>query len=201
MQYCMLGGNMDRRIIKSRRLMREALVSLMNEKSYDSITVKEITDRADLNRATFYLHFSDKDDLLFQANEDILYKVLDGIEQYNIEFFTGYTGIPDPKVLLFFKRIAENSNFFKVMLTKANIECTNRLQSFIYRWIYDNLSSISKNKGNPLIAIETISRYHSAALVGLLTWWLQNNMPYEAEEMVIQLSKLVNLVPKDTLYL
>lgn len=53
-----------RQIQKSRRLLHEALVSLILEKKYESITVQQILDRANVGRSTFYLHFKDKDDLL-----------------------------------------------------------------------------------------------------------------------------------------
>jgi len=54
----------DRRVQKTHNLLREALVSLIAEKPYDSIVVKEILDRANVGRSTFYTHFRDKDDLL-----------------------------------------------------------------------------------------------------------------------------------------
>ena len=47
----------DRRIRRTKRLLRQALAELMNEKDFKDITVKEITDRADLNRGTFYFHY------------------------------------------------------------------------------------------------------------------------------------------------
>lgn len=54
----------DRRTQKTQKLLHEALTSLIHEKSYDSIVVKEILDRANVGRSTFYTHFRDKDDLL-----------------------------------------------------------------------------------------------------------------------------------------
>ena len=54
----------DRRIRRTKRLLRQALAEIMNEKEFKDITVKEITDRADLNRGTFYLHYEDKFALL-----------------------------------------------------------------------------------------------------------------------------------------
>ena len=53
----------DRRIRRTKRLLRQALAELMNEKDFKDITVKEITDRADLNRGTFYFHYTDTYDL------------------------------------------------------------------------------------------------------------------------------------------
>jgi AcrR family transcriptional regulator len=65
----------DRRVQKTQTLLREALVSLIREKSYDSIAVKEILDRANVGRSTFYMHFKDKDDLLVSGIHDMLRSV------------------------------------------------------------------------------------------------------------------------------
>ncbi len=54
----------DRRVQKTRKLLHEALIALLHEKRYDDIVVKEILDRANVGRSTFYTHFRDKDDLL-----------------------------------------------------------------------------------------------------------------------------------------
>jgi AcrR family transcriptional regulator len=62
----------DRRIQKTRSLLREALHSLIREKSYDSIAVKEILDRANVGRSTFYTHFRDKDELLVSGIYEML---------------------------------------------------------------------------------------------------------------------------------
>ncbi len=67
-------GN-DRRIQKTQKLLREALSSLIHEKNYDSIVVKEILDRANVGRSTFYTHFGDKDELLVSGMHDMLRSV------------------------------------------------------------------------------------------------------------------------------
>lgn len=65
----------DRRIQKTQTLLRAALASLIREKDYDSIAVKEILDRANVGRSTFYMHFRDKDDLLVSGIHDMLSSV------------------------------------------------------------------------------------------------------------------------------
>lgn len=62
----------DRRIQKTQNLLRGALGSLIAEKPYDSIVVKEILDRANVGRSTFYMHFQDKDDLLVSGIHEML---------------------------------------------------------------------------------------------------------------------------------
>jgi AcrR family transcriptional regulator len=65
----------DRRVQKTQNLLREALVSLIREKNYDAIVVKEILDRANVGRSTFYTHFRDKDELLVSSIHDMLRSV------------------------------------------------------------------------------------------------------------------------------
>lgn len=48
----------DRRIRRTQRLLKESLAELMSEKSFNNITIKDITEKADLNRGTFYLHYT-----------------------------------------------------------------------------------------------------------------------------------------------
>lgn len=67
----------DRRILRTRRMMRNALLSLMEEKDFSQISAKDVTDRADLNRGTFYLHYSSTEDLL----KHICYELLNEMEQ------------------------------------------------------------------------------------------------------------------------
>ena len=62
----------DRRSQRTRRLLHQAIMSLMQEKRYDTITVQDIIDRADVGRSTFYAHFQDKEDLLNSNLEEIL---------------------------------------------------------------------------------------------------------------------------------
>lgn len=57
-------SKVDRRITKSQEAIKIALIELMTEKSFDHITIKEISERANVNRGTIYLHYLDKFDLL-----------------------------------------------------------------------------------------------------------------------------------------
>jgi AcrR family transcriptional regulator len=65
------GRTPDRRIARTQKLLRDALHSLIHERDYDSIAVKEILDRANVGRSAFYMHFRDKDDLLAASFHDI----------------------------------------------------------------------------------------------------------------------------------
>ncbi|MBK8135233.1 MAG: helix-turn-helix transcriptional regulator [Chloroflexi bacterium] len=57
----------DRRIERTMTALRDALMALIIDKGYDAISIQDIADRANVARATFYLHFKDKDDLMFRS--------------------------------------------------------------------------------------------------------------------------------------
>src|SRR5258708_5830180 len=72
------GRNMeDRRVQRTRQLLERALLELIEEHTYESITVQQITDRANMGRATFYLHYPDKEQLL----SSILLKLQEDLAQ------------------------------------------------------------------------------------------------------------------------
>ncbi|MDX8045848.1 TetR/AcrR family transcriptional regulator [Gracilibacillus sp. S3-1-1] len=67
-----MGEKLDRRKKYTRMVLKDSLVQLMNEKSFSSITVKEVCLHADINRSTFYTHFTDVENLLFSIEEEII---------------------------------------------------------------------------------------------------------------------------------
>lgn len=72
----------DRRIRRTKKLLRQALAELMNEKEFKDITVKEITERADLNRGTFYFHYTDTYDLKDQIEDELIHVLRQNLETY-----------------------------------------------------------------------------------------------------------------------
>ena len=60
----------DRRILRTRDALGDALVALMHEKNFDQITVQHVLDRAGVGRATFYAHYRDKEDLFMSDVEE-----------------------------------------------------------------------------------------------------------------------------------
>jgi AcrR family transcriptional regulator len=62
---------------ETQRLLGEILLKLITEKGYDKITVKDITDKANIDRTTFYLHFKDKDDLFLKSQQQIIDELIE----------------------------------------------------------------------------------------------------------------------------
>lgn len=176
----------DRRIARTRLLLTDALCDLIVERGYDQVTIQEIADRADVSRATFYLHFRDKEELLF-ASIDSLYADLENAMPLRTSLADlqrdGFTAeLLDASDFIMAQRYAA---LFRALISK------NGLPSFMYRiqQVYADALRILMKHIVPERALpvpeEVYLQYLSGAQVGLLAWWLQNDCPYPAHEMSV----------------
>ncbi|MGZ7444135.1 TetR/AcrR family transcriptional regulator [Paenibacillus sp. TH7-28] len=172
---------MDRRIAKTRQAIMEAFVGLLGEKSFEKITIQEIADRADVNRGTVYLHFTDKYDLLDQCIETYLQLLNE-------------TCLPDGepnevsvKALLLrtFEFLQRNASIYSTLMTSKGVPVfRNRMQAMMERRIGEIITNCGIGAG---IKPEILVQFLAVATAGLMEWWMVQAMPYTPEEMVEQL--------------
>src|SRR5690348_9569714 len=109
----MMTEKVDRRVRRSRRLLADALLLLVTEKPFGEITVQDIADRADMNRATFYLHFRSKEELLLSA----LTEQFDELVSTFGEISPTRPLWENPEIdRLIFAHVAENARIYKALL-------------------------------------------------------------------------------------
>ena len=104
----------DRRVRRTKKLLTQALTALLQKKQVNEITVKELTDLADMNRGTFYMYYKDIFDML-EKIEDELFQKLDGIAQ--IHEHGDPTQQVKPILLDLFRFIEENQEMCRVLLS------------------------------------------------------------------------------------
>src|SRR3954462_7909082 len=100
----------DRRVKRTQHLLARALIALTLEKGYEAVTIRDITEKADIGYATFFRHYRDKDDLL----EDILDVVLDELQQ--LLATTQPAADPTQVGTLVFRYVREHSEVVRVLL-------------------------------------------------------------------------------------
>ncbi|MDQ0273827.1 TetR/AcrR family transcriptional regulator [Cytobacillus purgationiresistens] len=182
--------NTDRRIRKTKKVIRDALTDLMEEKGFDGITVRDLTERADINRGTFYLHYRDKYDLLEQSEEEILTRLkkmqLD-IKDLDIEDLYEYylKEEPFPFVVQLFEYIQINGKFMRILMgPKGDPAFPSKLKSFLSGNMMQNL--YGKANGNELnIPVDYIIAYVLSAQVGLIQQWLNSGMKESPKEIAL----------------
>lgn len=183
----------DRRIVRTRSQLSLALLALMQEKSFQNITIKDITDRADMNRATFYLHYGTKEELLFTSLESRFDKLVQSIEAGLINTPENQIWSDDTYDRLVFEHVAEHIDLYKVILDQ------NGMGSVIHRIIdyiaavglRNTLQSVSENT-NIDIPHEVVSRHIAGSMFAIIVWWIRNDLPYTPAEMANMCHRLVS---------
>ena len=171
----------DRRVRRTRLLLHEALISLIIEKPYQSITVQDILDRADVGRSTFYSHFQDKDDL-FRYGFELM---LDALTRH-MDASNHTSGPPTPAlpILELFQHIQENNRLYKALIGGQGLELMFEYgQQALSERIERHLETQVQNRGEISIPLPVLSTYLAGTLITLLQWWLDKHMPYSPEQM------------------
>lgn len=194
------GEHLDPRVIRTRKLLREALIELIPEKGYDEITIKDITDRATLNRATFYLHYRDKEDLLDRGFEEIW----DELTREN-----PFPKAPGGKlsldatretVLTDFEHLAKHAEFYRVMIGKHGVaHFIYRMQDYVYRSTEARLKALGPSRHKTDLPLEIVLQFVASAYVGLMHWWLDNDLPSAPGEMADLIVQLYGVSPFEAL--
>ena len=166
----------DRRIVRTRDSLGDALVQLMGEKPFDAITVQEILDRAGVGRSTFYTHYCDKDDLFLSDAEDFF--------EHASQLLTKRGANADrlAPVAELFGHIAEAAHFYRAMVASGKVNDVLALgQGFFARSIEERLSLA----GVVMAPMQLTARSHALAgsLFALLNWCIDHGMKSEPQEM------------------
>lgn len=170
----------DFRVKRTKKNIKEGFMTLMKDKPYNKITIKEITEKAEVNRNTFYLHYLDKDDLLDKLMNDSFQKMTDrmktdqvmNIRELNYDIFYKV-------VMNQFIAVEEDLEFFNLILGDDSIPY---LQSKFVNVIKTHMSQGQKKDDMVKLKLAYIE-YLSSGLTGLIKFWLKNKSQYTIEEM------------------
>jgi AcrR family transcriptional regulator len=201
----MVNPHKDRRVKRTRRALQKALISLILEDGYDSVTIEEITDRADLGRTTFYLHFKDKEELFMHAIDTICEDFIKRHETLLRLADTSETTINNIRVNLderilyqVFSHAQDNADLYKVMLRgEGGTKASRRFSTIIQNETIHRLNKIDRLVSK--VPLEVFAVFFSGTLIEMVTWWLENGQPFSIEEMVRHYQQLLIVGAKGTL--
>lgn len=179
----------ERRKQDTRRRLKQATIELILEKGYDAVTVQDITDRADLGRGTFYVHYTDKEDIVWS----ILYAGFASFEQGMDEQYGGVLGKQREYLTwkLIFEYAAQNRDLYRVMLGgKGSALLTERVQKHLAGVIETQIRMRGFFAGLRLPA-EYIAQFVTGALMRLAIWWLETPNGYTPEHMAGMFHEMV----------
>jgi AcrR family transcriptional regulator len=166
----------DRRILRTRDTLGDALIELIQEKSFDDITVQDVLDRAGVGRSTFYAHYTDKDDLLLSDIEDFF------------EMFSSFLTRRQAKhkrlapVAEFFAHVADSHVLYASLVASGKMNDVKALGlGFFARSIEERL----RLNGIDTEPVQLAAQAHALAgsLFALLDWWIDHGMKTSPQHM------------------
>ncbi|MCY7892398.1 TetR/AcrR family transcriptional regulator [Bacillus vallismortis] len=188
----------DPRIRRTNQYLRDALIALLKEKDANSITIQEITEKADLTRGTFYLHYQDKQDFLFQSMTEVLDDLIRQVKpETPVEPVSIDEDHPPLSFVKLFEYIHEHAEYFQVMLSDRGLpQFRSLMAEFVQKRIYEELLSSIKESDKALqVPKEILISYITSAHIGVICSWLESGMKYSPLFMANQLTRLTLLGP------
>ncbi|PGM52725.1 TetR/AcrR family transcriptional regulator [Bacillus sp. AFS053548] len=187
------------KVAKTKKLIKETLLDLIEEKGFEAISVRDITLKAGLNRGTFYLHYRDKYDLMEKSQNEILEGLQDRLifirpKEMN-EFYSN--DMVYPPILNVYHYLKENQRFIKILIsTKGDPAFPKKMKEHIKETIYEKLVDLLEEEYMIDIPHEYTTAFISSAFFGLLEQWLEKEEPITPEEMAIMHMKLLKFMKK-----
>ena len=174
----------DRRVQRTRRALREALIELILERGWDDVSVQHVCDRANIGRSTFYTHFADKEELLIGSLDD-LRKGLRELAQIEA------SGRPLGFVRGVIEHAEEQRRLFRAVIGKRSGHAVQqRFRHMLVELVHEDLSVIVASGPH----LDATARYVAGALMETLIWWLDTRNGFQAADVETLFTQLTTPV-------
>ncbi|TDL75275.1 TetR family transcriptional regulator [Rhodococcus qingshengii] len=177
-------SKVDRRVQKSQEAIKNAFIELMSEKSFDHITIQDISDRANVGRRTIYDHYMDKYDLLEKLIEEHINELRKLCESASeLDFVEGN--------LIWFEYFERNYSFFSTMLaSKGAPAFRNHFLEFV---IEELEGEVYVTQGiNQGLSKDLILKFFGAAIVETVIAWITNGLSEPSKVVAEQIGILLD---------
>lgn len=184
-----MARKIDRRVQRTKKLLRESMLALIMERGYDEIAIQDVTEKANLGRATFYLHYKEKDDLL----TDVMQQLFDSFALQAPQLMASQWRLDDVKPLEKLFDFAEaNYDFYRIMIFgKGSITASRQLHHAIAMNIQKALDNeIEATGAEAILPVNYLANHFAGELLAVIFWWLDNEMPYTPIEMASMYQKI-----------
>ncbi len=167
----------DRRVKRTKRVLKERLFELLENKTIDEISVKELTEAADVNRSTFYFYYDDINDMMMQLQNEIFEvfeeKVLGPQAEFvTVEDFIDYTR-------RFLEFLTDNENICKFVISNdPNNFLSKKIKKTLFGHIPDSTKVFPENTPGYYLTCFALSAFWDTIIQ-----WMYDGMKVPTEEM------------------
>ena len=180
----------DRRIRRTKNLLKGHFVQLVKEKGYKNVTVTDIVEKADYNRSTFYLHFKDKEDLAEEMVEETLEELQSAFYQPFLKTKVVKYNQILPSSNNFFKHFYENKDFYSLLNLEDSIPRFNKKFFLKFKEVFEGITYL--NDANENIELEHYNTYKMYGSYGVILDWIQagcKQTPDEISDNLLEIFK------------
>ncbi len=161
----------DQRVLRTRQLLRDALIKLALEAGYDAVTITQITKFANVSYSTFFRHFKSKDDLLVHVLQASAEEIL-GMQTSDMTYYE--------EALTVYRHIQENTDSFLFFASlPLNHRSLRAIHDFLTGTVYNHFIAHDESR----IPMEVIANHVATSMLALIRWWLNSEMKYSPEQM------------------
>ena len=173
--------------IRSRKLIREAFIDLLNEKSLEKITVTDIVRRADINRGTFYAHYEDITAVVRQIENGLIEKLLESLGEYHYESFFQN---PMHFLLKISGYLEEDIAIHRVLINSSRAEqFLIELKNIFIKYMETDGNIPDNIKRSP--AFLTRIHFFAGGIINLYQVWFRDEIDVSLNEIAVEVSKMV----------
>lgn len=192
-----MNKKVDPRIVRSKRLLKHSLISLLREKSFSAITITDIVNKSELNRSTFYTHFRDKEELL----DSLIDELLDGMimsmktDEDSKRPVSSQSKLTEQSTLKLFCYVSEHSSYFKTLMNYKRVpHFSFRLSDSIYNFYISKIKEEHHSSNQININHGFFANYLASIIVGFIYHWVvHTDNKYNPEYISKEFQKIIVL--------
>jgi AcrR family transcriptional regulator len=186
------------RVKRTQKLLREALIELIEERGFDALTIGELTERAMVSRAAFYRNYQDKYDLVEQIFEEAMSALLGAIGEMG-------PGQHPPEVwVTFIEHVASYERLYRALLgSKGSPWFVRKMRASLADMVkehsHGHIPGGQPSTGQPVLTFSEglVPDLVSTMLVEAITWWLEQGRPSTPREMATRCALLMSALFKE----
>lgn len=189
----------DLRIQRTKMMIENALFELLNEgENIDSVTVQRISEKALINRSTFYLHYYDKYHLLEKMTDETINSFKKAIAPCeHVKNKTVEISRLQESLQKIFEEVKEKGDIYRVFLKEEYNSFRKKIEESIREKFAVELEALNITKEKLSVPREILIHYLASSLTGLIIWWLDSGLKLSPKQMAQELFLLFTLGPAE----
>ncbi len=182
-----------RSAIRSRRLIREAFLQLLQEKDLQKITVTDVVNRADINRATFYAHYPDVRGVVEEIENEIISKMLDVLHEFQ---YSNFFQNPAPVLLKLNRYLEEDLDFYSTLIRANGAQLfLEKIKKIFISYMESDTDVPEHIRQSTPFSLRTV--YFAGGIINLYQQWFSGELDCPLNDIAMEVSKILHMSAAD----